>query len=394
MFAENFLLTYQEAENLNASQIGTKAYNVIRCYKHGFLIPDGIILSNDAYKTFLKADSLDNLFLEIEQFFTGNKNLIVRSSALEEDKDSASFAGQYLTAICSCTVSEIKKACEACWLSFSSQNVKAYYKNVHTGGEPINEGMGLLIQKVVNSDTSGVCFTKDPINNSNRVIIINAIHGLGEALMEEEVIADQYNYDLDDKKIRTIIEKRQTSWRSPENYQILSPIPTHLINKNVLKTIQIKKIIQLAKEIVDFYKSPQDIEWTFENNKLYLLQTRPITTGKKDKGFILWTRDNVADVIPDAVTPLTWSVVKKATNGAFKKAIRDLGFPFEPTELFKLFDGRVYFNQTAYQKLLNPCIKRNPLFFIKVGVKYLILLLSSKKTRMLRYQILPLLSLN
>jgi pyruvate,water dikinase len=86
-------------------------------------------------------------------------------------------------------------------------------------------------------------------------------------------------------------------------------------------------------------------------------------------------------VIPDAVTPLTWSIVKDATNNGFKHTLSKLGFPHEEADFFKVFDGRVYFNQTTYQGFMNilPQKRHNPLFLLKAGVNCLLSLFSLKR---------------
>ena len=103
---------------------------------------------------------------------------------------------------------------------------------------------------------------------------------------------------------------------------------------------QIQALVETATRVVERFKGHVDIEWAIEAGILYLLQVRPITRSKEAKPYALWTRDNVADVIPDAVTPLTWSVVKGATREGFASAIRALGLRLDDCELFQLFDGK------------------------------------------------------
>ena len=242
-------------------------------------------------------------------------------------------------------------------------------------------GMGLLIQKVVNASSSGVCFTRDPLKGNKDVFIINAVHGLGESLMAGDVVADHYEFDIKESKVINRITGKQTHWRSLENLQALSPLPQQLLRKQVLTATQIEEITRMAQRAVELFQNELDIEWAYEGKELFLLQARPITSVAQKRKYELWTRDNVADVIPDAVTPLTWSVVQGATNNGFKETIQGLGFPPTQNDLFKIFDGRAYFNQTAYQGLVNMLLfrKRDPGFLLKVSAKYLLLLSSLKK---------------
>ena len=101
--------------------------------------------------------------------------------------------------------------------------------------------------------------------------------------------------------------------------------------------------------------------------KLFLLQARPITPSTRRRQYESWTRDNVADVIPDAVTPLTWSLVRNATNNGYRRAVEGLGLPHQEADLFQVFEGKVYFNQTSYHSLLNTLTenKQNIYFLFK-----------------------------
>ncbi len=372
-----YILTYDQAYKSGIDQVGAKIFNVARCDQTGFQVPDGVALRVQAFISYLNGDELSDLFIAIEDFFGAATRLIVRSSALEEDTAEASFAGQYLSLICLNKASEIQRACGACWASYSSSNVDAYNKAMRGTEACAQGGMGLLIQKVVSASAAGVCFTKDPLTDRKNIAIINAVHGLGEALVAGEVVADQYAFYTVDKKIVHQVESHQTSWRSPESPQALTPLPQELQNTPVLSPKQIAAIARMAEEVMTLFSSHQDIEWAYEGDTLFLLQARPITKPQENVSYELWTRDNVADVIPDAVTPLTWSIVNGATNNGFKNMIRGLGFSRLPATLFKIFDGRVYFNQTAYQGVFTIGSRKFQL--LKIALSYLRLLLFLKK---------------
>lgn len=353
MQISNYILTYDRVFHVGIYQVGVKARNVTRCSGAGFRVPRGIVLPVQAFRSFVRGETLNSLFQKIAQHFAATETLIVRSSAPEEDTAELSFAGQYLSMVCPNTATSIKAACEACWSSYYATNVEAYHKAMkQTGPEP-DTGMALLIQNLVNASTAGVCFTKDPMKDRRDIFVINAVHGLGEAVVNGEVVSDHYEFDIRRGSVIRRITAKQTHWRSPECPQELRPLSRELLNKSVLSINQIKEVVRMAQSAVELFKNPLDIEWAYEGKKLFLLQVRPVTTVAKKGEYELWTRDNVADVIPDAVTPLTWSVVKKATNNGFKNLIRELGLPHEPTTLFKVFDGRVYFNKTAYRKILD-----------------------------------------
>ncbi|MFH2138168.1 MAG: PEP/pyruvate-binding domain-containing protein [Candidatus Omnitrophota bacterium] len=373
-----FIYTYDEAYAEGLPFTGAKAFNCAICYKTGFSVPDGVILNFQAYTAFKNKENLEQLYSDIKKCFPDNCLLIVRSSGESEDSAQASYAGQYLSLICQNETSEIKNACQACWKSGDSQNVKCYEQEISVNKMDKPRRMALLIQKVLSPISSGVCFSQDPNHPESKNIIINAVYGLAEALVSGEAVADQYEIDIDNENVNKVITGKQRHWRSPENPQQLSELPDKLSDHPVLNLKQIEEISRLAQKIKELFKYPVDIEWAYQENKLFVLQVRPITIGKtKQDEYILWTRDNVADVIPDVVTPFTWSVVNKATNQGFKNAVASLGLPPIEQDLFSLFDGRAYCNQTVFKQIYNvqDIKKHNPFILFKILFFYFISLI-------------------
>lgn len=381
MQVNNYILTYEQVCKTGVDQVGAKAFNIARCYDVRFKVPDGVILPIQAFRAYLNGDKLDILFSTIENYFADTRRIIVRSSALKEDTEKFSFAGQYFSLMCLNKATEIKKACEACWSSYTSSNVRAYQVAMKEAMPFRKSGLGLLIQKAVDATSSGVCFTKDPLKEQKSTFVINAVHGHGQAMVAGDVVADQYEFDINVEKVISQYTGKQTFWRSSECSENLTPLPLELQSKQALSSIQIKEIAQMAQKVVKLFRSPQDIEWAYEGNKLFLLQARPITGTIKNVGYELWTRDNVADVIPDTATPLTWSVFEEATNNGFKKVIQELGLSNMSTTLFNVFDGRGYFNQTSYQELFKIRSEKFYIsgFLFKFALNYLRLLFSLKK---------------
>lgn len=377
MKSNGYILTYEQALHVGACVIGSKSYNIAYCHKSGFHLPEGFIVTNDAFRMYLNDELEDDFYSQIEGFLKNAASIFVRSSALEEDKEDISFAGQYLSVICNCNAAEIKKACEACWSSYFSSSAESYLENIKNDTAQGKRGMGLIIQKAVDVVSSGVCFTRDPMDQNKNTYVINAVHGLGEALMSGEVIADQYAVSVQTDIIDYKLSGKQAKWRSLSDHHVLTAIPPALKSKIVLSEKQILEIKNVAQKVVTMLGSPQDIEWAYDTHQLFLLQTRPITTGKRGNTYELWTRDNVADVIPDVVTTLTWSILGDATNSGFKEAIRKLGLLKNPASLFALFDGRAYCNLTNYQGILS--LKEGVLKIPGIVLRYGYLLLTLKR---------------
>ena len=352
MAENNQLITYSEALSAGCEAVGQKAYNTALCHHSGFLVPPGVVVSGDVFLAARRGEILDDVFAAVAAGFSGAPMVIVRSSALDEDRAAASFAGQYLSVICENTAPDIKRAAQACWRSYESQPAAAYRKAMTGREESSPRAMPLLIQKTVRADCSGVCFSADPKRTRDGVVVINAVNGLGETLSGGEVAADHYEYETGSEAVSSSFTGKQTRWRSFDHPGELGPLPDSLSGKAVLNQRQIREIARLAEAVARILKYPVDIEWAYEGHSLFLLQARPITAARKGAPYQRWTRDNVADVIPDAVTPLTWSLVDPATNNGFNEALRRMGFSFGNIRLFDLFEGRAYFNATAFQDIL------------------------------------------
>ena len=179
----SLLLTYKQVTQKGIDNVGSKAFNVALCSEKGFQVPDGLVLSTQVFEAYLRGKNPEELFLAIQRHFTDTSTVVVRSSALEEDSAKASFAGQFLTLVCKNNPKAIRKACEACWDSYSSSHVLAYKESVKDSESQGNKGMGLLIQEMIKASSAGVCFTRDPIHDDSDQIVINGVHGLGEALV-------------------------------------------------------------------------------------------------------------------------------------------------------------------------------------------------------------------
>jgi len=254
-----------------------KASNVIRDLIHDASMPQ------DLEKEFLKEFKKLNA-----------KYVAVRSSATAEDSSVASWAGEletYLNTSSSNLIDNIKN----CWSSLFTPRALfyAFEKKVITiGGQkkirantckklahcyPV--GVAVVIQKMIQSDVSGICFTVHPVTQDTNQMVIETGWGLGEAIVGGKITPDTYVIDKSNWIIidTNISDQEMMMVKSgsgiketevPEKTQSIQKLPN-------------KQIIQLAKlcqKIEDHYKCPQDIEFAIENNKIYITQSRPITT--------------------------------------------------------------------------------------------------------------------
>ncbi len=206
----------------------------------------------------------------------------VRSSATAEDLPTASFAGQQATFLNVKGETQLIEAIKKCWASLFEPRA-IYYRAKNNISKA---SISVIVQKMVNSDASGVMFTVDPVTGED-FIVIEATWGLGETLVGGEVEPDFYkvdknSYDIVEKKIGRKEIMRIRDYKSDST--IVVQVPDELVEKQVLKEEQIKELAKYGVILEKHYKRPQDIEFAVERGKVYIVQTRAITAvGKKEE---------------------------------------------------------------------------------------------------------------
>ena len=320
-----YILWFDEFGKDDIAQVGGKGANLGEMTKIGIPVPPGFVVTSQAYFYFLKENNLrpkikailqivnpkhietyqeaaekiqklilhspvpSDLALQIMKAYLklghGFKNplVAVRSSATAEDLPSASFAGQQETFLNIQGEANVVDRVRACWASlFKGRAI--FYRADHNI-DNLKVGIAVPIQKMVESQISGVIFTADPTGQRKNIIIIDAIWGLGELIVQGEVLPDDYIVDFRSEKIlsRTINpQKIRLVKKGKKNKKEL--VPKYLLKKQKLTDEEIRKLAHLAKKIHHHYFFPQDIEWAKDKKKFYIVQTRPITTiSKKSK---------------------------------------------------------------------------------------------------------------
>jgi len=201
----------------------------------------------------------------------------VRSSATAEDLPDASFAGQQETYLNVKGDTYLLKKVRECWASLFT--ARAIYYRQNKGFDHFKVGLAAVVQRMVQSDKSGIAFSIDPVTNDKNKIVIEAVYGLGEYIVQGKVTPDHYEVD----KSSIVILKKQTA------YQDVKFVRSGLGNKEVklnkkegsvqkLTENQIREVALLVKDIENHYYFPQDIEWAIEKGRLFVVQSRPITT--------------------------------------------------------------------------------------------------------------------
>ncbi|NLW23320.1 MAG: phosphoenolpyruvate synthase [Tissierellia bacterium] len=216
-----------------------------------------------------------------------NSEVAVRSSATAEDLPEASFAGQQDTYLHISGEEELLNHIRKCWASLWT--ARAIYYRENQGFDHSQVALSVVVQKMINSEKSGVMFTANPINNNTDEIMINASWGLGEAVVSGTVTPDEYIVSKKDKKIiekhiaekTSMVVKKDVGVGTVE-INVGDYLGYEYVNKQCLTDDEIIKLADYGLRIEELYGSHQDIEWGFDKDtkELYILQSRPITTLK------------------------------------------------------------------------------------------------------------------
>src|SRR3990172_84553 len=323
MIKNKFIKWFDQLNKQDVAIAGGKGANLGEMTQAGIPVPPGFVVLSNAYLAFLKANALrpqihkilsscdisDPTDLqkaadkiqkimsqapipkEIAQEVFDNYHLLsvhhsplssgvpvaVRSSATAEDLPEASFAGQqesYLNVIGDANVLQKVKEC---WMSlFGARSI--FYRQQQKF-DHFKVGIAVPIQQMIQSDVSGVMFTTDPISKDRDRIVIEAIFGLGDYIVQGVVTPDHYEVSRASGKIITKNIKPQEIMEVKSKQGVKQvKVPSRDQRSQKLTDGQISKLAEIGKKIHQHYFFPQDVEWAMEGSSLYIIQTRPITT--------------------------------------------------------------------------------------------------------------------
>lgn len=202
----------------------------------------------------------------------------VRSSATAEDSSSASWAGEletYLNTTKEDLLTNIKK----CWASLFTPRAIFYRFEKKLHDKTVS--VAVVIQKMIQSEISGITFTVHPITEDRNQMIIEAGYGLGEAIVGGKITPDTYIVDKENYQIQDINISRQEMMMIKTRNRGIEEIKVEEEEQRKQKILPVEKVIELAKlchKIEKHYQFPCDIEWALEKNIFYIIQSRPITT--------------------------------------------------------------------------------------------------------------------
>ena len=313
---------FGELSKSDVGLVGGKGANLGELNRAGIPVPSGFCVTADAYFRFLDEaelrpqieplltgidvnDSarLQQISNEIKALITGASMpadtataierayrqmkglpVAVRSSATAEDLAEASFAGQQSTFLNIVGESDVLRSVKECWASLFE--ARAIFYRAEAGFGQLEVGIAVVVQYMVQSERSGVMFMLDPKHNDRTKVTIDAIYGLGEAIVSGAVTPDHYIVNKSDLSIakseikaqrRQLIRKERRDATHENNLWVDVPEDEQRVPK--LLEQQIKDLAAIGKQVEAHYGTPQDIEWAFEGGTFYIVQSRPVTTG-------------------------------------------------------------------------------------------------------------------
>lgn len=392
------IVTRNSTENFAKRECGGKGFNLYRMSQKGLPVPEWIVLGKSYFDNFKKANSnffenilhriksqqlnFDQAEAEIKDFFSrteslpeiisavrqamnelpASKHYSVRSSAADEDGLAHSFAGQLSSFLYVQTEADILKYIKLCWASAYSARSLSYRSENNLSFE--NVSVAVVVQIMIDPDSSGVLFTCDPVNKKTNEFVISSVYGVGEGLVSGVLDADSVWLDSGSGRIlkSSLVPKTEMMKMSESGHCKLVPVPIPQQNILSLTEQNLKDLFQLAKIISEKFQRPQDVEWAIAGSKVYLLQTRPVTTLDEDLiGFPnLWDNSNIVESYGGKTLPLSFSFALRNYRNVYIQFCEVLGVP---TEIIKdmdsylsymlgLIQGRVYYNLFNWYKLV------------------------------------------
>jgi phosphohistidine swiveling domain-containing protein len=268
-----FIMALQDATEMGEASVGNKASTLGRLRVAGFRVPQGFVITTEALKQDL--GTMRRLVMPLLQKMQTSL-VAVRSSATCEDSPQFSFAGQFTTFL-NVAHDDVLSFVQRCLESARAPNIITYCASNQI--DPNSIEMAILIQEMIQSEVSGVCFSVDPISENPRKIRVSACYGLGELLVSGRVIPDEYLVSTENL---TVVER--TIGRQSIKLELRDGKNTTVALANELREIQkvtdkqIQEVARTTLTIADVLGYEVEVEWAIQHGIIYILQARPITT--------------------------------------------------------------------------------------------------------------------
>ncbi len=348
------------ASNINLT--GAKAGRLSILSEMGIPVPEFYVVTTCAFKKYRnkplklqrQLDSLTNL--------NSHNKYAVRSSAPFEDHASFSMAGQFETFLNVSGVENLVNAISDCWKSLESPHVSTYLEQF--GFSDKHAVMAVMLQQMINPDFAGVFFTRHPVTGDPDTLLLEIVQGYGEGLVSGE-----------EDPVRISINRNGLTVKSVTGNTGL----WQTLSQQSRFADQLKSLLELGLEIESILGANQDIEWAIENNKVWILQSRPVTSSvsrqriRVDKEGGIWTDYFFAERFTKPLSPLGWSILQKwMEKNAYRDPLKGLGYSklAASENITRLFKGFPFTRISVFQSLYSVI----PLQFISLDKQASLLL--------------------
>ena len=334
---------------LEPQQVGYKAATLADLRRSGYPVPKGWLIR--------AGDDAEPLIQVVQP--SALNPVVVRSSALGEDSVGRSAAGQYLSLLNIKSPDQLHQAINRCFQSYDREGARQYRQDSPEAGP---DAMTVLVQPQVNGTYSGVAFSRDPLAQQGEAVIIEAMAGAATQVVSGRYTPEQYRVYLPPSVLQG---GDGGSWQLPKDLAL------EVAGQGQVPPRILERVAYLVRHLENRYHGiPQDMEWSYDGQTLWLLQCRPITNLTP-----IWTRKIAAEVIPGCIRPLTWSINRPLTCGVWGdiftivlgKGAQDLDFG----ETATLHFGHAYFNATLLGEIFQRMgLPPNSLEFLTRGAAF------------------------
>lgn len=251
---------------------GGKAVQLGAALRAGLPVPGGFALSCEVVEAV--ASGGDDLLTPLADTCTPDRPHAVRSSAVGEDSEAASFAGTHLSVLGASGMTAVAQAVRQVHASGVEAGARAY--RARLGLEDVAR-MAVVVQELIDADVSGVLFTRNPVTGAAERVI-EASWGLGEAVVSGLVTPDHYVLDRSGRLRDLVLGEKDVAVRRTVEGAVEVPVPDHLVTAPCLGAPELTALDDLATACDDVFDSSEhDIEFAFHAGTLFLLQRRAIT---------------------------------------------------------------------------------------------------------------------
>lgn len=309
----DLIVSLSGLRTLDPQLIGGKAANIAAMVNAGFPVPAAFCITTAAYRRQVKETSIgrslatlvgdpettpqqlsesirpsllaaaivpdvDVAIREAYRGLGGNVSVAVRSSATSEDSPDASFAGQHDSFLGVHGEHAVLDAVRKCWASLWNTRAVHYRKTQRVPHRSI--AMAVVVQSMIPADAAGVMFTLNPVTHSTDELTIAACYGLGEAVVSGLVTPDTFVVDRRSMTVaRVSIGTKERQVVQQDQGTTTVAVAADDRRRACISDAIVLEVARLGVAVEQRYGGPQDIEWVAAGGHVYLVQTRPVTTG-------------------------------------------------------------------------------------------------------------------